>query len=272
MSSDSVNNNNNNMADLSGALSSLNIIGDVELASACANCGQEGDGDNMNACNKCDLAKYCNAACKKKHRSKHKKACVKRVAELYDEKLFKDHPPPEDCPICFLPLPLDNRQVVFESCCGKMICSGCVYAMAEREGAELCAFCRTPCAESEKEYVKRLKKLMEKGNGRAVYVLGAHYADGTLGLPQNRAKANELHLKAGELGCADAYFSMGSAYDDGRDVEVDTKKAKYYYEMAAMNDCIPARHNLGVIEGNAGNIHRALKHFILAAKASFGCS
>ena len=35
MSSDSV--TNNNKADLSGALSSLNIIGDVELASACAN-------------------------------------------------------------------------------------------------------------------------------------------------------------------------------------------------------------------------------------------
>ena len=44
MSSGSV--TNDNKADLSGALSSLNIIGDVELASACANCGKEGDGDN----------------------------------------------------------------------------------------------------------------------------------------------------------------------------------------------------------------------------------
>ena len=36
------------------------------------------------------LVKYCNAACKKKHRKKHKKACERRVAEMHDEKLFKE--------------------------------------------------------------------------------------------------------------------------------------------------------------------------------------
>ena len=34
--------------------------------------------------------------------SKHKKECKKRAAELYDEKLFKDPPPPDECPICLL--------------------------------------------------------------------------------------------------------------------------------------------------------------------------
>ena len=70
----------------------------------CAACGKEGP---TNTCNKCNTVKYCNAACKKKHRSKHKEACDKRVAELHDEALFKEHPPREECPICFLPLPLD---------------------------------------------------------------------------------------------------------------------------------------------------------------------
>ena len=62
----------------------------------CANCGKEGSGVN-NTCNKCKAVKYCNAACKKKHRHKHKEECekiVKRAAEmqavLHDEKLFKD--------------------------------------------------------------------------------------------------------------------------------------------------------------------------------------
>jgi len=59
---------------------------------ACANCGKEGNSSDMNTCNKCKMVKYCNAACKKKHRSKHKKACERKVAELHDEKLFKDHP------------------------------------------------------------------------------------------------------------------------------------------------------------------------------------
>ena len=33
--------------------------------------------------------------CKKKHRHKHKKQCERRVAELHDEVLFKQPPPPE---------------------------------------------------------------------------------------------------------------------------------------------------------------------------------
>ena len=86
MSSDNINKN----LDISGALSSLNI-GSSNNESAC---GKE-CGDSMNSCNKCDLAKYCNAACKKKHRSRHKKKCEIRAAELYDGGLFKEPPPPE---------------------------------------------------------------------------------------------------------------------------------------------------------------------------------
>jgi hypothetical protein len=37
------------------------------------------------------------------HWTKHKKDCKLRAAELCDESLFKDPPPKEDCPICFLP-------------------------------------------------------------------------------------------------------------------------------------------------------------------------
>ena len=77
----------------------------------CAACGKE---DPTNTCNKCKMVKYCNAACKKKHRSKHKKACERRAAELHDAELFKEHPPRDDCPICFLPLSLkaNNFQIM----------------------------------------------------------------------------------------------------------------------------------------------------------------
>ena len=139
----------------------------INTAAECAACGKEGDGDSMNTCNKCDLVKYCNAACKKKHKSKHKKKCERRVAELYDEKLFREPPPREECPICMLPLPLAADQITFFTCCGKYICSGCIVAMEEREGAKLCPFCRTPCAKSDEEYFEKLNKLMEKGNADA---------------------------------------------------------------------------------------------------------
>jgi uncharacterized protein len=98
-------------------------------------------------------------------------------------------------------------------------------------------------------------------------MLGGYYADGTRGMSQDRANANELYLKAGELGCAEAYYNLGNSYYCGKGVEVDKKKAKHYYELAAMNGSVQARHNLGADEYEAGNYHRAFKHFIISARA-----
>ena len=293
--------NSSSKANLSGALSSLNIdvnnesnneeleAANAEIINAatiigtsnnadnidnvitCAACGKEGEGDSMNTCNKCDLVKYCNAACKKKHRHKHKKKCERRVAELYDEKLFKEHPPREECPICMLSLPYESKTITFQSCCGKSICSGCIYVMRETgsKNMKLCPFCKTPPARSNAEEVERLKKLMEKGNAYAFNQLAGLYARVRMGVPQDWLKANELYLKAGELGCADGYFNLGCVYQFGQGVEVDMKKAKHYYELTAMSGSVMARHNLGSNEYNDGNLQRAFKHYMLSARA--GC-
>ena len=235
----------------------------------CANCGkgEESIGD-LKACTACKLVKYCNRDCQIAHRPQHKKACKKRAAELHDEQLFKEHPR-DECPICMLPLPLDEAQIVFESCCAKSICDGCINTMFETEGKnmKLCPFCKTPPAESDAENVERTKKLMEKGNADAFKQLGGLYEQGIYGLPQDRAKANELFLKAGELGCALAYFNLGNNYDNGRGVEINEKKAEHYYGLAAMNGSVKARNNLGCLEGQAGNHQRAMKHFIISARA-----
>ena len=98
----------------------------------CANCGK-GEDCELKSCTACMMVKYCSRDCQVAHRPMHKKMCKKRAAELRDEKLFKESPPPrEECPICMLPLPLDAYQVVYKSCCGKDICDGCIYyAMRE---------------------------------------------------------------------------------------------------------------------------------------------
>jgi hypothetical protein len=235
----------------------------------CANCGkgEESSGD-LKACTACKLVKYCNRECQIAHRPQHKNACKKRAAELHDEQLFKEHPR-EECPICMLPLPLDEAQIVFETCCGKSICDGCINTMFKTGGKnmKLCPFCKTPPAESDEENVKRVKKLMEKGNANAFNQLACYYDCGLMGFPQDSAKANELLLKAGQLGYADAYYNLGNQYFNGIGVEVDEKKATHYYELAAMNGDIRARNNLGCSEGSAGNHHRAMKHFIISASA-----
>ena len=240
----------------------------------CASCGKEGG--NLNTCNKCKMVTYCNAACKKKHRSKHKKACERRVAELHDEELFKEHPPEDDCPICFLPLPIETNRTTFQTCCGKVICDGCIHAMKEeargRGKINLCAFCRVPSPRSDAEEVKRVKKLMDANNANAFNMFGGYYRRGDGGMPQDFAKANELFLRAGELGCAKSYYNLGILYYDGMGVEVDKKKANHYWELAAMGGNLIARHNLGCAEEKAGNIDRAYKHFILAARAGYKIS
>jgi len=243
-----------------------NSVAILDDMSTCASCGKVGKSDDMNTCNKCKAVKYCNAVCKKKHRSKHKKACERRVAELHDEKLFADPPPPEECPICFLPLQCGNQTETFKSCCGKTVCVGCIFAMKMSEGKDLCAFCRTPRATSEEE-IKLLEKLMEKRNGGAYNVLAGYYAHGRLGLPRDYQKASGLYHRAGELGCAEGYYNLGICYGHGRGVEVDITKAKHYFELAAMMGDVDARYSVGCIEGNAGNHHRAIKHCILAARS-----
>ena len=245
-------------------MKNLHITSPKEEVDVCACCGKEGS--NLNICNKCQMVKYCNAACKKKHRSKHKKKCERHAAELHDIKLFKQPPPREDCPICFLLLPSLQTGSKYKSCCGKEICSGCIHAVQLRDnGVGLCPFCRTPVPNKSEEIIKRLKKLMEAGDAHAMYNLGCCYDDGDYGLPRDRIKALELWHRAGELGYAAAYHNIGCAYDIGRGVERDEKKADHYYELAAMGGIAISRHNLGCSEGESGNWDRALKHYMISA-------
>ena len=241
----------------------------------CASCGkEEGEDINLKACVACKLVKYCNRGCQTAHRPQHKKACKKRAAELHDEALFKDPLPPEECPICCLPLS-GIKDTLFKTCCGKIICDGCELAVTikdyergkKKEDIGMCPFCRTPAPLSNEEEAERIKKLMEKGIANAYDLLAADYTEGNNGLQRDMAKANELYLKAGELGYAAAYNNLGYSYYSGRGVDVDKKKAKYYYELAAMGGDADARYRLGSIEGQAGNEQRAFKHMVVAAKS-----
>ena len=101
--------------------------------------------------------------------AKHKKPCKQRAVDLRDEALFKDQPPKEDCPICFLPSPknllscaslppatvfvssmgmgitipildFENKyknaakaMVLHYPCCGKTICKGCISPFVKLE-------------------------------------------------------------------------------------------------------------------------------------------
>ena len=61
------------------------------------------------------------------------------------------------------------------ACCGKRICSGCIFApVYDHEGnllAETCPFCRMPTPETDEEIMDRMKKRIEVGDAQLIYLL-----------------------------------------------------------------------------------------------------
>ena len=163
------------------------------VSDACANCGKECD--SLKSCAACKMVKYCNRDCQIAHRSQHKKECRRRAAELHDEKLFKQPPPLDDCPICFLLLPTLLSGSRYQSCCGKNICSGCIHAMDK-----ICPFCRTPTPKSDGKYIEQIMKRVDAGDAQGIASLGYYYSNGMYGLPQDHAKALKHWRRAAELG------------------------------------------------------------------------
>ena len=191
--------------------------------------------------------------------------------DISDDELFKQPPPKEDCPICLLRLPLLASGSMYMACCGKIICCGCDYApvydnLGNEISEEKCPFCRTPAPYSDEEYKERIQKRVELGDAEAIFTVGCYYDEGRYGFPQNYTKAFELYHRAGDLGSTEAYCNVGYAYKNGEGVEKDKKRANYYYKLAAMAGEINSRYNLGNNERRAGNMDKALNYYMIAAE------
>jgi TPR repeat protein len=202
-------------------MSSGALVLDAEAAEAekgaeevcCANCGiAQVDDIKLEECNDCDLVKYCGDKCRGNHREQHKEDCKKRKAELYDKELFEQ---PEktcygECPLCFLPLPIDTRKSIFHSCCCKKVCKGCAYADRISSGNTNCPFCREPAVTGEEKHEKRAMKRVKVNDPAAIKQMGAirYYAgeyDISLGYLTRAAK----------LGDAEAHYNLAVMYFRG---------------------------------------------------------
>jgi len=242
----------------------------------CAACGDSDvGGGSLKACAACNLVKYCNKSCQVKHWPVHKKACKERLAKLFDEKLFKRLPPNEDCPICYLRLPMEVDQARYQLCCGKILCNGCVHAhsvAAAYTERVKCVFCRSEGSSSDEENIERMKKRVGANDALAMYNLGTYYQFGLLGLRQDNAKALELLHKSAKLGHHHAHYNLSTCYHNGDIVGKDTRKATYHGQLGAMAGNVKARGNLGCDESNAGNMDRAYKHWMISANDGCGLS
>ena len=193
-----------------------NIMSKTEEAEAdvcCANCGiAEVDDIKLEVCPDCDLVKYCGDKCRGNHRvEEHEEECRKH------NKLFRQPDGTHDgeCPICFLPLPLDKTKSGLWTCCSEIICMGCKYAHLKSNGGDRCPFCREP-AVSKEEAHKRVMERVEAGDPAAMNFMGTEcYREG------DYDGAFEYWTKAAELGDAGAHYELGLLLGKGHDVEMD---------------------------------------------------
>eukprot|EP00984_Skeletonema_dohrnii_P024950 scaffold14092_cov226-Skeletonema_dohrnii-CCMP3373.AAC.3 len=133
------------------------------------------DVDNINL--KEDYVLDGSAACQKQkdHTSQQERDYCEsrsRAAEIHDDTLFRQ---PEsshlgECPICLLPLSLDTKHAMMQSCCSKLICIGCCCASIRYEVVKAkmiknrsCPFCRQPEPETAAE-IEHYKMKRRKAN------------------------------------------------------------------------------------------------------------
>ena len=188
-----------------------------EADEVCANCGKAAVDDiTLKICTACKLVKYCSVECQKNHRPQHKKACKKRLAELREDKLFRqpDESNIGECPICCLPLPLEMEKHKINSCCCKRICRGCDFANKKREIEQSlepkCPYCREPLPENQEEGIQYLIKRAKAKDPVALLLMG-----GKCNREGHYEGAIQYYTKAAELGDMDAHFNLSLMYRGG---------------------------------------------------------
>ncbi len=235
----------------------------AEADAVCANCGIAGVDDiKLEDCDGCDLVKYCSDKCKEENRQQHEEECQKRATELRDDDLFtqQERSHHGECPLCFLPMPLDNPKCMFHSCCSKIICFGCVYAHRRSSGGNRCPFCREPLVNEEEQRKRMMKRVKANNDPAALCQMGFMlYREG------DYDGALEYLTKAAELGALMAHYELGRMYWQGDGVEKDKEKAVYHWEKAAIGGHPNARVLLANYETSNGRVERAVKHFIINA-------
>ena len=193
-----------------------------------------------------------------------------------DDSLFAQPSPREDCAVCFLPLPHITGHC-YQSCCGKILCGGCIEAVAERSKKmgkktqkewALCPFCREPSFSTAEEGHQRLNKRVEMNDATAMSLLGGNYIEGK-GTKRYVKRGVKLWTRAAELGEITSCASLGDEYNpelgSNTGLKKDLDKALHYYEIAAKGGHEQARFNLGALQCIAGNVDVGVKHYMIAA-------
>jgi TPR repeat protein len=136
-----------------------------------------------------------------------------------------------------------------------------------------CAFCRTTLPDSEEEVLVRMRKRVERKDPNALFNMSMSYGRGRKGLPLDQVKCIDLLRQSAALGCQEAQYQLGQAYDHGEmGLEQNEEEAIKYYEKAAESGHMNALHNLACAMGGNGDFATAMRHWRLAASGGYRVS
>ena len=260
----------------------------------CSACGKESN--TVKKCNGCLCVWYCDKECQNKHRKEHRKECklIKKELDKRGGKLdlgteldigpLPDLPPQEECPICMRVLPIHATLQAYNACCGKLLCCACDHQHQIKTDKEnekraqkkqphvplTCAFCRTAMPGSDEEILARTRKRAELKDPSALYNLAMKYGSGKNGLSVDQAKCIELLRESAGLGFPDALYQLGAFYATGMmGLEQNKEKGFKNFKEAAKEGDVFARHNIGVLEKEAGDFVASMSHWRLSAAGGY---
>ena len=168
------------------------------------------------------------------------------------------------CPICTCRYPIDVVEIRYLECCGQQICTGCIVEQQRVHVRSMghiieevtpedeqfraiasnpwhgCPYCREKPPTTDNEYVDRLRVRIDKFNDSiAMNQLGSAYHNGTLGLPKNIKKAEQLLQRSCDLDYPLAAWNLSSLYcDNYPDQEKMEMKFLQRGETLGNVDCI----------------------------------
>ena len=281
----------------------------LENLICCAKCNKTTEPfEELKMCTDCRSVWYCTVDCQKAHRSSHKEYCKQAKTDI---KRFKDEveeentinvardddddalfnftlPTMDDCPICFVPLPIIPPEVAYKVCCGQEMCFSCqaesIRTLNETNSRRTragqprlynhCAYCGQLDPRPGEEVIKYVEKRMRDNDARAFLHASTMHMFGEHGVPKDPQRGFELCQKAIEIGTcnAEAHSILADCYQHGLGVQKDTTKARHYHVLAVNAGNSHSRYMLGYLEDERGNMALAIKHWLIAASIGGTCA
>ena len=200
--------------------------------------------------------------------------------------------PQDECVLCCYPLPLKLKEIQYKTCCGEVICHGCIIAQrrtliigtnvkkpikgSTEEELEfktmltsklrvVCPFCRARSSTKKEELLKRLHTRINKYKDPiAMRILGTYYNEGEYGLSKNPKKAEELLKRSYDLGDPTAASLLAELYSEH--IPDQARELKYSEEGARRGNCFCMRV-LACKADRSGN-YKEVKRLSIAAACS----